>query len=103
MNCEQGDTAYFKGCGEKGCVGCAPLIGKIGTCVSINGFVSAIIGEPAWNFDPPLVHPQAGALVAVDDEMLRPIRGREGQDETLTWREVPKAVANKQQTTKHST
>ena len=48
MNCEQGDTAYFKGCGFKGCGGCAPLIGKIGTCVEINDFESMAICEPAW-------------------------------------------------------
>ena len=98
MNCEQGDTAYFKGCGFKGCGGCAPLIGKIGTCVEINDFESMAICEPAWEFDPPLVHPRLGQLVAVPDSQLRPIRGREGQDETLKWKEVPK-VANKQHTT----
>lgn len=98
MNCEQGDTAYFKGCGTKNCLGCAPLIGKIGTCVEINDFASMLLKSPAWKFDPPLVHPILGELMFVADAKLRPIRGREGQDETLSWKEVPK-VANKQHTT----
>ena len=98
MNCEQGDTAYFKGCGDKDCGGCAPLIGRIGTCVCTHAIGSALYEEAAWVFDPPLVHPLLGELIAVSDSQLRPIRGREGQDETLTWKEVPK-VANKQHTT----
>lgn len=97
MNCEQGDTAYFKGCGDKDCMSCTPLIGRVVTCVAISGIGSALYEEAAWTVDPPLVHPLLGQLVAAPDSQLRPIRWREGDDETLAWKEVPK-VANKQHT-----
>lgn len=97
MNCEQGDTAYFKGCSDNRCPDCAPLRGHVMTCVALDTFISILAEEPMWIVDPPQVIP-LGTMAAVQDKYLRPIRGREGQDETLSWKEVPK-VANKQHTT----
>lgn len=101
MNCEQGDTAYFKGCNDKTCGPCSfnQLQGRVMSCVRLNTRASAAEGEAMWVIDPPQpVEVAKGVRVivgSIPDSHLRPIRGREGEDETLTWKDVP----NKQHTT----
>lgn len=98
LNCKPGDIAQYVGCKEKGCTVCPQLIGHVMQVIECDPFASFVYGEHTWKVDPPQSVPTHGEMMAVPDEVLRPIRGREGQDETLKWKEVPK-VANKQHTT----
>ena len=67
-------------------------IGKIVTCVKLRPSPD---GNPAWIIDPPLTNGivfHEGRYRLPDwiaDECLRPIRPGNGEDETLTWKDVP--------------
>lgn len=53
-------------------------------------------GTPVWVLSEPFKfsHPWFGVctVTGVDDADMRPIRGQEGQDETLSWCDVPDEV-----------
>ena len=80
MNCKQGDLAVI--------VNTIPMfsrfIGRLVTVVELNNFRPDYFGLQ-WDTD----LKENGSTVVVADRHLRPIRDNPGQDETLTWRDVP--------------
>jgi len=80
MNCKQGDLAVI--------VNTIPrfsrFIGRLVTVVELNNFRPDYFGLQ-WDTD----LKENGSTVVVADRHLRPIRDNPGQDETLTWRDVP--------------
>lgn len=80
MNCKPGDLAVI--------VNTIPrfsrFIGRIVVVVELNNSLPSHF-EPQWDTD----LKENGHTVVVADRHLRPIRDNPGQDETLTWRDVP--------------
>ena len=80
MNCVKGDLAVI--------VNTIPrfsrFIGRLVTVVELNNFRPDYFGLQ-WDTD----LKENGSTVVVADRHLRPIRDNPGQDETLTWRDVP--------------
>ena len=60
------------------------FIGRLVTVVELNNFRPDYFGLQ-WDTD----LKENGSTVVVADRHLRPIRDNPGQDETLTWRDVP--------------
>jgi len=77
MNCKQGDLAVYVGDVQNS-------LGYIVTCVRIHPH-----WPTAWIIEPPLPHYPGTLSDAAYDCNLRPIRDQDGQDETLTWLDVP--------------
>lgn len=84
MNCKQGDLAVI----VKSYAGNE---GKIVRCIDFIGDVHGPhnIIVPTWRIDRRLPHCEGGLDNRVGDFQLRPIRDADGQDETLTWKDVP--------------
>lgn len=93
MNCKKGDLAVTRGTGRNS--------GRLVQCVEFVGhhmFGDGIADDATWQCDTMgqvLVDiggvPWSG-LVYIQDRHLRPIRGQEGEDETLTWAGKPEKV-----------
>lgn len=86
MNCKQGDLAVIvrSAAGNEG---------KIVRCVRFIGYVPGFIGEDRWEIDLDLPTMLGGTCRHVMDGWMRPIRGGEGADETLSWAGKPEKVA----------
>jgi hypothetical protein len=89
MNCRSGDLAVIIN---------APHVFKhhIGRIVSCATLVMTRDGFDAWMLETPfkdVVFGRSGICTGVADMHLRPIRGQEGQDETLTRLDVPIEVS----------
>lgn len=80
MNCEQGDLAII--------VRSEVAPEFIGRIVRLGGPVT-MLEIPCWFIDGP---PPAGHFWCVADRCVRPIRDQPGDDETLAWAGVPRAV-----------
>ena len=94
LNCKPGDIARVVGCSNPHCATHAPLIGRIVKVGEADPLVGMLVWEHVWRIDPP-IYP---GTTLCEDSVLRPIGNPDGEDETLSWKEVPK-VANKQHTT----
>lgn len=98
MNCKPGDLAIF--------VGHGPRAGKIFRVLKAvteppvirfsDGRKYELTSPAVWEVDPPTVArfqtlglDSEGPIPYVSDDLLRPIRGGEGEDETLTWAGKP--------------
>ena len=70
-------------------------LGKVVTCVQFLGELSIRYPsgpnppEPAWRVHPEVIAWNGSLTSVVQDAYLRPLRDNPGQDETLTWRDVP--------------
>lgn len=93
MNCKKGDLAVTRGTGRNS--------GRLVQCVEFMGrhrFGDGRIDEATWQCDTlgQVLFDRGGApwtgLVFIEDRYLRPIRGTEGDDETLTWAGKPEKV-----------
>ena len=83
MNCKQGDLAIvvFSICGNEG---------KIVRCLQrYDGPWREGHNKPGWLTDTLIKRQDGTAHHAALDKYLRPIRDQDGQDETLTWLDVP--------------
>jgi len=84
MNCKQGDLAIvvksFNG-NEGKIVRCLRLASGREAKTSVYEFV--------WLVDQPMKWSVSGLQPYAADEFMRPIRDTDGQDETLTWKDVP--------------
>ena len=78
MNCKRGDLAIVVNVINRKH---AHRIGAIVTCVEI---ICDVWGRTGW-----VVKPELEECIGVADTCLRPIRPSEGQDETLSWKDVP--------------
>lgn len=95
MNCKQGDLAVIVDSDVGNC-------GKIVRCVSLHGSRTHDLdglkfdgySSIRWVIDPPVscgwVGGGFGNLYTIEDQDLRPIRPTDGEDETLSWKAVPK-------------
>jgi hypothetical protein len=90
MNCKQGDIArIIRG----------PARDKFVTCIRLETpFDVDCAHGPIWLIDSAIPHcfrdsrAPAGDKPYCNDSILQPIRDRPGEDETLTWKEVPKQL-----------
>ena len=83
MNCKPGDMAIVvSGFPRKN-------IGKIVVVTT----VSIVFSNNIWRYEGVLTNEFGLRILGVADECLRPLRDTDGQDETLTWRDVPTGVA----------
>lgn len=90
MNCIPGDLARVLPFPETITAG---TVGKIIRVTEIIGHTRS--GEPAWAYEGPMIMCKCGCfqlLHGIADSALRPIRGGEGEDETLQWAPVPEKV-----------
>lgn len=78
LNCRKGDLAVVVNAAYA-----KELIGSIVTCARFNDS----FGWPGWEISPVL-----GRYWLCHDRNLRPLRNQPGQDETLTWADVPSEV-----------
>lgn len=87
LNCKPGDLARIISERETRLVGIADKIVKVTT---ICGF--AFDGTAMWHYEGPGLVCACGCGRQVDgigDSLLRPIRGQDGDDETLAWAGLP--------------
>lgn len=85
MNCKPGDLAVIVGKQEDHC---AHLEGKIVRVIALDP------GGKHWFYEPPVLYSMTyGPCVALADFFLRPLRGDEGEDETLQLAGKPQGVA----------
>jgi len=84
MNCKQGDLAVKTGGVNTG------TIGHIFVCVCrYDGPWLSRSYAPGWKVDRSFINKDGYRQDVIADEFLRPIRDTDGQDETLTWKDVP--------------
>lgn len=81
MRCEPGDLAIVvkSNAGNEG---------KIVTCLKFVGKVPGFYGEDYWETDTITVGDRGVANPYLRDSYLRPLRGSDLQDETLTWNPI---------------
>ncbi len=82
MNCKQGDLAIIVWCSV------TENIGKVRTCMESSRELfeqrdGSVIARFAWRVDQPLPGWDGSDVWWVPDEMLRPIRDNDGEDEML--------------------
>ena len=65
-------------------------IGKIVRVTCLHPYAPS--GCVCWMFEGNLLNKFGDTLWGVADDCLRPLRDNPGQDETLTWRDVPTGV-----------
>lgn len=74
---------------------------KPGTIVKIVRILSDDSGNAIWGFEEPIRgvtfssegrHPFQADVTGLADHFLKPIRGEEGEDETLSWKEIPSGI-----------
>jgi hypothetical protein len=82
MNCKPNDLAVIYRASPDD----AWAIGRVVRCVST--YVS-FWGCVAWYTEDEIVGPDGSAWEGVADEMLKPIRDSDGEDESLSWLSVP--------------
>jgi hypothetical protein len=88
MNCKPGDLARIISDAETRAAHMADKIIAVDRLVMIEG-------DACWTYSGPRLYCGCGCqreLAGVDDELLRPIRGEDGDDETLTWAGKPSTV-----------
>jgi hypothetical protein len=91
MNCKPGDLARIVSSPEMVLLGYADKIIKV---IEFSGQTMA--GDSAWTYEPPLLRCPCGCGLMVygfADHLLRPIRGTEGDDETLAWAGKPDEIS----------
>lgn len=79
LNCKVGDLAVLVRSKS-----CPQLIGSVVRCISFEDSFDI----PGW-----VVEPQIDTYWCIADRLLRPIRDQSGDDETLSWCDVPNEVA----------
>ena len=82
MNCKQGDLAIA-------IRSTAGNEGKIFQCLRFIGQIPDFIGNDYWQIDRVLMSKHGYMVDVFRDSFIRPIRDQDGQDETLTWLDVP--------------
>lgn len=90
LNCKPGDLARVISEPETVLVGVADKIVRV---TSIRGFT--INGTALWHYEGHRLVCACGCCRQIDgigDNLLRPIRGQEGDDETLVWAGKPADV-----------
>lgn len=81
MNCKQGDLAIIVRTSYQ----TYSALGRIVKCMKLDVTKELI----AWRIEHPIHLPNGRIVELCEDIALRPIRPSEGQDETLTWLDVP--------------
>lgn len=82
LRCQERDLAIVTNPG--------PFLDKIIRVTTLNP--SRLLHRPCWLYEGPLlVLPGGNEQISFYDDILRPIRGAPGQDETLTWARVGEA------------
>lgn len=87
MNCKQGDLAIVI-TNKYGNAGKIVRCIRLATKEDYEGRNFLPIG-PSWVIDRPLITSHGELANFCHDKNLRPIRPSEGQDETLSWKDVP--------------
>lgn len=90
LNCKPNDLARVISNEETRICG---IVDKVITVLQPNGMTEA--GFVAWCYAGPRLRCGCGCFMRLEfiaDEVLRPIRGQEGDDETLTWAGKPTPV-----------
>jgi hypothetical protein len=92
MNCKPGDLAVIvkSSAGNEGKI-LRVLRLAVGVRVFLPNF--QISNSPVWETDTMLVGCFGGVGNTIEDELLRPIRDNDGEDETLTWAGKPESVS----------
>ena len=82
LNCKQGDLVVMvrSSNGNEG---------KVFTVLRFIGAVDGFDGSDYWETDLELPTRLGGSFAVARDSYLRPIRPSNGQDETLSWIDVP--------------
>lgn len=91
MNCKPGDLAVIvkSSCGNEGViVTCLRLAKELFSVIDPSGSIE--FNAATWEVDRDIRDWTGRVGRYVPDSILRPIRDNDGQDETLSWKSVPR-------------